>query len=152
MPQASNNQMAVLLSYGIELPKPQTQRGVTWVPKRKWSLQAVEAIIAYVQEGNGAGEETTSEERLALYLNARQEYEGRFVVETSGKDRAHYLVLCVVPETRRRAGWVAQHKGVKPSEVNPFTFEMVAEDEPPDYNGHILGAANLGDYRLADKE
>lgn len=149
--QASNNQMVYLSRHGIGLPKPQTQRGVTWTPKRKWAKFPVEAIIAYVEEGNGAGPEIMPEERVARYAQEREKFEGQYVVQADGKDQTRWLILCVVPETQRRLAYLASRKGVEPSQMNPFTIEIVAEDEYPDYEGHIHGAVNLGEYRLTNE-
>ena len=151
MPRASNNQMHFLQCHGIELPKPQRQAGSLWQPK-KWFERDAAAIIAYLREGNGAGKGGTLEERRALYQAARQKYEGQFVVKKSGEDCARYLVLCLIPESQEHLAWVAEHRGVDPSQVNPFCFDMVAEEDPADYDGHIRGPVNLGDYRLPDEE
>lgn len=146
MPKASDAQMAILAGYDIILPGSHNRWGVLWQPNR-WSKQHASAIISFVREGNGGrGTETTPDERAALYQNAREKYEGMIVRRKGDPDKKRYLVLVVVPETRKHLLWVANQRGVDPSQISPFCCSIVAEEEPPDHDGHIFGSANLDKY------
>lgn len=150
MAQASNNKMSLLRLCGIEPPKPQTQRGVTWKVKPRWSQAIVDVVMVYLAVGNGAGPGETLEERRALYCMTRRLYEGRYVVEIDGKDETRCLVLQIYPKSPSRVAWEAEEYGISPCEVDPFWFDFVEEGEPADYEGHIQGGADICDYRLAE--
>src|SRR3989338_4464850 len=133
MAKPTPEQKAFLQSLGIHPPKTKKEAA---------------GLIAYLKNGNGAGEATTLAERIALLEAAKREFVGLLALPIGGEG-GPVEVLAILPKT---PGWVAIEKAKRregDDPISPFHFLFVREGRVAREGEIQLG--DLGKYYIGNQ-